>query len=173
MERMSEVKNYKALICAVFILLLTGVDQITKLFAVSLLKGGSGVSVIKDILTLEYYENSGAAFNFLVGRKNLLILATGLVIAFLIWKLIQTLEERRYAGMSFCLCMLIGGALGNLIDRMTKGYVVDFIYCAFLDFPKFNFADICVSGGAVLLGLLLIVYYYGTDVDFLLSFRNL
>lgn len=167
------MKTQKALISMVFIIFLAGTDQLTKLFAVRILKGSGSIPVIKDMIELEYYENFGAAFNSFVGKTNLLVLSTGLLIVFLIWKLAQTLEERRYLGMSFCLCLLIGGAIGNLIDRLAKGYVVDFIYCAFLDFPKFNFADMCVTGGTVLLGILLMVYYCGADVDFLLSFRGI
>ena len=167
-----KLKMKKIIYSAVFIMILTGTDQVIKQLVVRFLKGGDSVPLIKDILELEYYENSGAAFNFLVGKTNFLIILTGVVIAFLIWKLVQTLEVRRYWGMSFCFCLLIGGAIGNLIDRVAKGYVVDFIYCEFLDFPKFNFADMCVSIGAVLMGLLLITYYCVADVDFLLSFKG-
>ncbi len=74
--------------------------------------------------------------------------------------------------MRVCLCLAAGGALGNLIDRIARGYVVDFIYFTPINFPKFNFADICVTGGVIALGVLLMFYYRDEEADFLLSFKG-
>lgn len=167
-----EVKISKTMLSLLFIAFLTGIDQLTKLLAVSFLKAGGGIVLIRDILELEYFENTGAAFNSLAGQRILLILVTVPVITFLAGKLSQMMENRRYSGMRFCICLIIAGAAGNLIDRLVRGYVVDFIYFMPVDFPKFNFADMCVVGGAVLLGLLLVVYYREEDLNFLLNLQG-
>lgn len=167
-----ELKSGKKLINLIFILLLAGADQLTKELIIKSLKGRSNIVLIKGILELEYFENFGAAFNSLVGKRLLLILMTVLLSLFLIWKLFQTPEEKRFFGMRFCLCLAMGGALGNLFDRIVRGYVVDFIYFTPINFPKFNFADMCVTGGVILLGVLLLFYYKEEEADFLLSFKR-
>lgn len=165
------MKNRKNLINVISILLLTGLDQLIKQLVVRSVKGNN-IVLIKGVLELEYFENFGAAFNSFVGKKALLIFMTSLLTIFLIGKLFQLPEEKRYFGMRFCLCLITGGALGNLIDRIIKGYVVDFIYFSLIDYPKFNFADMCVVVGVILLGVLLLFYYKEEEVDFLLSFKR-
>lgn len=123
-------------------------------------------------MELEYFENFGAAFSSLIGKRGLLIAVTSLVIFFLLWKLFRLPDEKRFFEMRFCICLLTGGAVGNLIDRVARGYVVDFIYFVPIDFPKFNFADMCVTGGVALLAVLLFFYYEEKDLDLLLSFKK-
>lgn len=166
------MKVKKKLTDIVFIIFLTGIDQFTKQLAIHSLKGNSNIVLIKGILELEYFENFGAAFNSLVGKRILLMFLTSLLTAFLLWKLFKLPEGKKYFGMRFCICLAAGGALGNLIDRAAKGYVVDFIYFTPINFPKFNFADMCVVVGVILLGALLIFYYKEDDVDLLLSFKG-
>ncbi len=153
-------------------LLLIGFDYITKLLAIRFLKGHQNVILLKNVLELEYFENFGAAFSSFVGRRVLLIAASLLVIIFLLWKWLLLPEGKRYAGMRFCILLLVGGAMGNLIDRIVRGYVVDFIYFVPIDFPKFNFADMCVTCGVVLLGVLLFFYYDEKELDLFLSFKK-
>ncbi len=166
------MKIRRNLINLLFILFLTAADQFTKRLAVGVLRGNENIVLIKGILELEYFENFGAAFNSLVGKRILLILMTVLLSAFLIWKLFRLPDKKRYTGMRVCLCLAAGGALGNLIDRIARGYVVDFIYFTPINFPKFNFADICVTGGVIALGVLLMFYYRDEAADFLLSFKG-
>lgn len=156
----------------VTVLLLIGIDYATKLFAIRYLKGHENAVIVKNVLELEYFENFGAAFSSLIGKRILLIAVTLLVVSFLIWKLSCLPDTGRYAGMRFCILLLIGGAMGNLIDRIARGYVVDFIYFVPIDFPKFNFADMCVTCGVVLLGILLFFYYDEKELDLLLSFKK-
>lgn len=171
-KEINRLKTRKASMNILFIALLTGTDQFTKFLAVKSLKESDNIVLVKGILELEYFENFGAAFNSLVGKKVLLILLTTLLTAFLLWKLSRLPEEKKYFGMRFCLCLAVGGALGNLTDRITRGYVVDFIYFTPIDFPKFNFADMCVVSGVILLGVLLLFYYEEEDVNLLLSFKR-
>ncbi|MDE6892173.1 MAG: signal peptidase II [Lachnospiraceae bacterium] len=156
----------------IFIILLAGADQLTKGLIVSFVKGRGNIVLIKGVLELEYFENFGAAFNSLVGQRILLIFMTSLLILFLLWKLFRSPDEKRYFGMRLCLCLAVGGALGNLIDRIVKGYVVDFIYFTPINFPKFNFADMCVTGGVIALGALMMFYYKEEEVDYLLGIKG-
>lgn len=166
------MKRQRNLINIIFILLLTGADQLTKRLIIRSVKGRSNIVLIKGILELEYFENFGAAFNSLVGKRVLLIIMTALLTLFLLWKLFQMPEEKRYFGMRAGLCLIVGGALGNLADRIVRGYVVDFIYFMPINFPKFNFADMCVTGGVILTGALMMFYYKEEEADFLLSLKG-
>lgn len=144
---------------AVAVAALTGIDQLTKWLVVKGLKGKENLVLIPDVLELEYYENFGAAFSSFMGMRQLLIVFTGLLSVFLIWKWLCLPKEKRFLGLHIGLMLVIGGALGNLADRVIRGYVVDFIYFVPIDFPKFNFADICVVCGTALIFVLLMFYY--------------
>ncbi|MEW5838144.1 MAG: signal peptidase II [Pseudomonadota bacterium] len=142
------------LIAIVVILL----DQLTKLWAASALSYAMPIPVIPGFnLTLHY--NKGAAFSFLGDaggwqRWFFLALALG-VSAWLVLWLRKLGEHERWMGLS--LSLLIGGALGNAIDRVYLGHVIDFIdlYCCGYHWPAFNVADSAISVGAVLLFLLM------------------
>lgn len=166
------LKKQRVLKDIVFVLLLIAIDYFTKQLAVRFLKGQENIVLIKNVLELEYLENFGAAFSSFMGKRGLLVIITALVMLFLVWKLLQLPDERHYFGMRFCILFVFSGALGNFIDRVVSGYVVDFIYFVPIDFPKFNFADICVTCGVVLLGFFCFFYYEEKDLDLLLSLKK-
>ncbi len=153
------MKPGKVVAGAAAVAVLTGADQLIKWFVVKGLKGKESVALIPDVLELEYYENFGAAFSSFMGMRQLLIGFTGLLSIFLIWKWLCLPGEKRFWGLRLGLMLVIGGALGNLADRVARGYVVDFIYFVPVDFPKFNFADICVVCGTALIFVLVMFYY--------------
>ena len=137
-------------------------DQLTKYLAVSALAPDKSVDVIKGIFRFTYVENRGAAFgSFADNRWVFLILSTALILAiagYVVWK--------RPKGLLECLSMgmLIGGGIGNMIDRIALGYVVDFLdFCAFpnLWMWVFNVADafVCIGTG------LLVIWMLTTDMD--------
>jgi len=133
---------------AVFVL-----DQWSKAWAVDVLKGTAGITVIPNFFHLTYGENTGAAFGMMRGNPTLLMFITLGVLGWLFWMARQIdwrpLPRRLAAGL------LAGGALGNLLDRMMRGYVVDFLDFQFgsWHYPTFNVADsaICVGVGLYLL----------------------
>ncbi|MDD2892511.1 MAG: signal peptidase II [Halothiobacillaceae bacterium] len=133
-------------------------DQITKLWAASVLSYASPVAMVPGFnFTLLY--NKGAAFSFLGDadgwqRWFFLALALGVSTWLALW-LRKLGEGERWMGLS--LALLIGGALGNAIDRVYLGYVIDFIdlYCCGYHWPAFNVADSAISVGAVLLFVLM------------------
>lgn len=132
-------------------LLIVALDRSTKLWAVSHLKGKESLSVIENFFQLTYVENQGVAFGLFAQLNVLLpILSLGLILFLMAMaRKYQNKGKRILLPLAF----IIGGAIGNLIDRMTTKYVVDFLSFRFgnYDFPVFNVADIFVSLGAFFL----------------------
>lgn len=126
------------------------VDQLLKIWVLSSLAGlGSSVMLIPGLLQLTYVENRGAAFGIMQGRVGILSLLTLAVIIFCIVLLIRKVHNRMAATS---LALIVAGGLGNLIDRVFRGFVVDFLDVSPLfSFPVFNFADCCVVIGTILL----------------------
>jgi signal peptidase II len=128
-------------------------DRVSKVICRQYLRPLGSIPVIKGVFHLTYVENTGAAFGMLQGNTWFLILTSVLVsavVAYLIWKI---KPENRYVKIS--LALILGGALGNLVDRVLLGYVVDFL--DFRIWPVFNIADSCVVVGAILLGYFVVV----------------
>ena len=114
------------------------------------------IVLIKDILTLTPTRNIGAGFSILEGQTWFLISLTILfIVALLFFNIIYSKKSKLY-GISTALIM--AGAIGNLIDRILFGYVRDFIYLKFINFPVFNIADMALTFGIILL-LLYIIFY--------------
>lgn len=124
-------------------------DQLTKHIAVTKLMPLETVPVIKNILSFTYVENFGAAFGIMQHKKIVLLVITFLIAAVFVVYTIKTKNKNKMYLIS--LCLILSGAVGNLIDRISRGYVVDMIQVLFIDFPVFNVADCCVVTGAVLL----------------------
>ena len=130
---------------------LIGIDQITKMWAVSqLLNADRVIPVIDGVFEFRYTENPGVAFSMLEGQRWVFIPVT-LVIAGLLLIMMLRSPLRRYKLFHIVCVLILAGAIGNLIDRMIYGYVIDFLYFSLINFPIFNFADCCVVIGAVLL----------------------
>jgi len=138
-------------------------DRFTKHLAVSFLKGRHSVSIFENFFNLTYVENTGAAFGLFsnmdrVFRIPLLTLVALLALVFIIYIYLKLSQEERITRLS--LSFVLGGAIGNICDRMLHGYVVDFIdvhYYRTFTWPAFNFADIVISIGAGLIVLSLII----------------
>lgn len=148
------------------------VDRYTKILAVSHLKGQASFILIRDVLELSYLENTGAAFSSFEGKQVFLIILTTLVILLLVWKYITLPAERRFHLMRLCILLILAGAGGNLLDRLSRRYVVDFIYFVPINFPKFNVADIYITCGVALLAVLLFFYYTEEEFDQLFVFSR-
>ncbi|MBI5525746.1 MAG: signal peptidase II [Deltaproteobacteria bacterium] len=141
---------------ATSVVLVTGLDQWTKLLAVEKLKSGRGVDVIKGCFQLRYVENPGAAWGFLAGaneafRAPFFVAVSLLAIAFILYFYRKVESDQKV--MLVSLSMILGGAVGNFIDRLRHNYVVDFIDWYWKDWhwPTFNIADSAISLGVVLM----------------------
>lgn len=137
----------------ILIVLILAADRGTKLLITQNMSPGDSIAVIDGVFHISYIRNHGAAFSILQGQTLLLGIFTALLItAGIVFVFLNRKSEDR---MMMCsVCMIIGGGLGNLIDRISVGYVVDFL--DFRVFPVFNFADICVTLGCVLMCLCVI-----------------
>ena len=133
---------------------MVGLDRFTKWLVVENLEYKETISIIKfgdtEVLDIYYCLNDGAAFSKLSGHRIFLIVFTAVVIAALLVLMFSGKVKRQIqiAGLG----MVIGGGVGNMIDRIfNEGLVVDFIDFRIINFPVFNFADICAVCGAGLL----------------------
>lgn len=156
-----------AVLWAGLIVILILLDQLAKHEALLHLKNKESISLISGVLQLSYVENRGMAFGMLEGRQLLFV---GMCVVFciaLIWLFIRIPKNRYYLPLLVTGAVLFGGAAGNFIDRIVRGYVVDFIYFSLIDFPVFNLADIYVVCGGIVLVLLVVFRYKDEDFDFL------
>lgn len=135
-------------------LLLVGIDQLVKWLTVRFIMPVGTIPVIKDVFHLTYLENSGAAFGVLQDRIWLFAIITVVFVAAVTWYVIKKKPDSRLVLVS--LTLLAGGALGNFIDRVSRGYVVDLFDFRLINFAIFNCADVFVVVGAFLLAFYLI-----------------
>lgn len=140
------------IIAIVFILL----DQLSKYLYVDVFAMPT-VNVIDGILELTYVENRGAAWGLFADRQILLYIFSAVItlaiIVFYIWKYKKMGKFMRYS-----LALVIAGAVGNMIDRFALGYVRDMINFSFMEFPVFNVADMCITVGAVMVLIAVILF---------------
>ena len=124
-------------------------DQLTKLLVSGSMRLHESITVIPGLFSITYHQNRGAAWGMLADHRWVFILVSTITIAGLLAFLILT--KRRDPLMLSALAMILSGGIGNMIDRLALGYVVDMIHAVFIDFPIFNVADSLVCVGAVLL----------------------
>jgi signal peptidase II len=125
-----------------------GVDQVLKWLVRTHMALGQTIPVAPPVVVLAYIRNPGAAWGVLSGARWLLVVVAVLVAAGVVY------AHRHYRPRGPALvglALVLGGALGNLTDRIWSGTVVDYIYLEFIHFPVFNFADVAIDVGAVLL----------------------
>lgn len=134
-----------------------GLDQLTKWLAVTYLKEIDTIPIIKNALHLTYLENRGAAFGMLKDHRWVFMIVSTLAIVAIIAVMIayynKLYDPLLYVGLTF----IAGGGIGNMIDRIWLGYVVDFIDFRLIDFAIFNVADsfVCVGCALVILQILI------------------
>lgn len=163
MKKTSVWKNYIAAIGGIILLVLA--DQYTKLLAVRNLKDADPHIIIKGVFELFYLENKGAAFGLLQNQRIFFVIATIAAMCAAVYFYVLTPKEKKYLPLRICIIFLTAGALGNFIDRVFMGYVVDFFYFSLIDFPIFNVADIYVTVTFIILILLIFFYYKEEDMQ--------
>lgn len=131
-------------------------DQITKHYAFSFLRTGSSINILEGIFRLNYCENRGAAFGVMQNKIWLFAIITVIIIGGVIWFMIKKKPQSKLLVLS--LTLLTGGALGNFIDRIVRGFVVDFLDFCLINFPIFNVADCFVVIGAILLAIYILFF---------------
>ncbi|MDO4452936.1 MAG: signal peptidase II [Eubacteriales bacterium] len=140
-------------------LLFISFDQLTKWFAVQFLKDSSDIVLIPQILELHYLENVGVAFGALKNRQWIPILFALIITILFSVFYCRIPSKKRFLPLRISIIGIIAGAVGNLIDRIWHGYVVDFIYVVFIDFPVFNIADCYIVVSIISMAILMLFVY--------------
>lgn len=135
---------------SLFVLAIVAADQITKYLVVANIPLYGDVSFLPGVLGLTYVQNTGAAFSAFQGMQWLFAVIFLLFTAAVLWEYFKkpmgfTRFER------WCIAAIYGGGLGNMIDRLRLGYVVDMLETQFMDFPVFNVADCFITCGCIAL----------------------
>lgn len=141
-------------------------DQFTKVLAVTHLKNQKAYVILDGVFELLYSENRGAAFGIMQGRQGIFFLigvAVLIVAAYAMYRL-PAWKHHRYHWIKICVILITAGAIGNMADRVSQGYVVDFLYFSLINFPIFNVADIYVTVATGLLIVLMFFYYSEEDL---------
>lgn len=136
------------------IILFLFIDQLIKFLVASNMYVGQSIIIISNFFKITYVTNDGAAFNLFSGNILFLVIIAILVIFYII-KNIKTLEKKE----KYIYSILIAGILGNLIDRIFRGFVIDYIDFRIFgyDMAIFNFADICIVCSCILLVLMEVI----------------
>ena len=135
----------------ILIILLIIIDQVIKLNVIN--SAVFNKEIFRNILYISYCENRGIAFGIGQGGvKIFAIITTLIIIAALIYVFFKF---NKLKGLTlFGIALVISGGIGNLIDRLFRGYVIDYIdFSEIVDFPIFNFADICIVVGVIIIGI--------------------
>ena len=137
---------------------IVALDQISKFFVIRDLKPVVDIPIWDGVLHFHYIGNTGASFGLLPGFKwFFLVVSLLFVAAVFIFVIIKRNKIDRFALIS--LGLICGGALGNVVDRIRFGYVIDFIYFKLINFAIFNLADSCIVIGGILLGIYVLFIY--------------
>ena len=137
------------------IVLCIAADQLTKICAAANLKDISTLPIIENIFHFTYVENRGAAFGMLADHRWVFMILSVVGIAAIFVYL--TVTKPKSWWMRLARCFIVGGGVGNMIDRIARGYVIDFIDCRFIDFYVFNVADSFVCVGCAMFIIAVII----------------
>ena len=142
---------------SLFAAAIVAADQFTKYLTVANIALYEDIPFIPGLLQLTYVQNTGAAFSSFEGQQWLF----ALIFVFFTWLIIR---EYRKKTMGFtplewwCIAAIYGGGLGNMVDRVRLGYVVDMIETTFMEFPVFNVADCFITCGCILMMISLVFF---------------
>lgn len=131
-------------------------DQLSKWAVLCFVKPESTIPLWEHVFHLTYCENRGAAFGILQGQFDMFFLVTALVVIVATWFIFK--KRPKQFSLNAAITLLVGGALGNFIDRLFRGFVVDFLDFRLIHFPIFNLADCFVVAGAILFAAYIIFW---------------
>lgn len=156
---------------AAIVALIVGLDQWVKILTLKYIRGTEGFYIINKVLRICFVKNEGMAWGMLQNKQVLFIILTPIVVAGLVYVYYRMPFEKKFVWLRICDIFLVGGAIGNLIDRIFRGgqlfhgYVVDMIYVEIINFPVFNIADSFITVGFAMLVILFIFVYKESDFD--------
>ena len=124
-------------------------DQVVKMWIVNNFSLHDGMELIKGIVSILYVRNTGAAWGMFEGKMIFFYLITAVAVGTLLYLMFK--EKGKSKLLLTAYSLILAGAVGNFIDRIRLGYVVDMFKFEFIDFPIFNVADICLTIGVIFL----------------------
>ena len=131
------------------------IDQIIKYFVSVHLQPVGSVSVINNLFSLTYVENKGVAFGMFSDMRWVFVALTSVLLAIIIFYMFKKRPKGKF--FYICAALIIGGGIGNLIDRIFYGYVIDYLSLSFFS-PVCNFADYCITAGTIMLVIYLLFF---------------
>lgn len=131
------------------------IDQIIKYFVSVYLQPVGSVSVIDNLFSLTYVENKGVAFGMFSDMRWIFVALTSVLLAIIIFYMFKKRPKGKF--FYVCAALIIGGGIGNLIDRIFYGYVIDYLSLSFFP-PVCNFADYCITAGTIMLVIYLLFF---------------
>lgn len=164
----SKIKIY--IVPILLIALLTAIDQLTKAIVSGTFEIYESKDLIKNVFSFTYVQNFGIAWGMLEGKKILFLIITILVLGLCFYIYQNIADDPKFKIFRICMIVLISGAIGNMIDRVKLGYVIDFFSFDLINFPVFNVADIYVVCSMILMFFLILFKY--NDDDFSKMFRR-
>lgn len=167
MKKNSQKKGI--LIGIISLILLLAFDQWTKLLAIAHLKGQPDIELIPGVFSLHYLENHGAAFGILKDQQWIFLLLAAIFLVAAAVLYVRMPFTMRMLPLRIITIFIAAGAVGNMIDRMFRHYVVDFLYFSLIDFPVFNVADIYITCCAALLVIFVVFYYRDDELEAVFS----
>ena len=179
------MKKNKVVLYIIFLLTTLGLvafDQFSKVLAVNHLKDKEPIVIIKGIFELLYVENKGAAYGMLAGKISLFLIITFILIPIIIYSIfkisniIEHFEDKvnvkAFKILQIDMIIVLAGAIGNFIDRVTKGYVVDYFYFKLIDFPVFNVADCYITVAVAVMLIMCFFVLKEKELDYLMSSKK-
>ena len=170
MQEMNTKKKIKLYIIPILCIgLLVALDQITKFIVRTSFALYESHPLIKNVFHLTYIQNTGIAWGMFKNGRTIFLILTILVLLICACFYAKIPESKRFTPIRVCLVILVSGAIGNMIDRISLHYVVDFFDFRLIHFPVFNVADIYVVVSMIVLILLCAFYYHDHEIDALFS----
>jgi signal peptidase II len=152
--------------------LLAAADQLTKFIIRGTFSLHESHPVIDGVFSITYIRNEGIAWGMFQGGRIVFLVVTVLVLVFCFVIYNKIAGKKKFTPLRICMVFLVAGSIGNMIDRIELGYVVDFFYFELIDFPVFNVADIYVTVSMIVLILLICFKYKEDDFDEIFSKEN-
>lgn len=164
-------KNYiKVYLLPIIIIgLLTALDQLTKFIVVNNFMLNESKPIIKDVFSLTYIRNEGIAWGLFQGKRYLFLIITVIVLMLCFFVYHKIYSYKEFMPLRICLIFIISGSIGNMIDRIKLGYVIDFFDFELINFPVFNIADIYVTVTMIVMFILIGFVYKEEDIDKIFS----
>ena len=150
------------IVCIIAIAVLIAADQAVKAWVVAHLALGEAAPLLPGFVELLRLHNYGAAWSSFSGQRWLLLGVTGIIVLAVLWVLVRKIVRHPLGILAGCL--IVSGGLGNIIDRLRLGYVVDMLHFQFWpSYPTFNVADMCIVCGAILGAVYYVLIYEKHD----------